>query len=525
MTRMLTLLGVSTVVSFSNAAGQHSDNNGFASDVVYHVFQRSFYDADGDQHGDLPGLTSKLDYLEDLGVTTVLMVPIYPSIYYHNYFPTTFEGVDEEYGSPEDYTQLVSALHQRGMKLIMDMEIHYVTEQHAWWNSYGNPESEFSDYIIYNGPGNTDPESMIFGLTEMTSYTGEKLKVATTNMLDEKVKSYHTDLFKYWMDPNGDGDFSDGGDGFRIDHMMDDLDWKSVIPNMFAEFWAPLFAELRELNPDIIILAEQADWTLYGDAYFEAGGVDAVFAFPIREAILSNEKALIEAEVRETLNRTPEGTYQLLFLENHDTDRYSSLVEDDPARLRSGAALVTLLYGVPSLYYGQEIGMRGRKAEYGWHDGNDILLREAFEWYAQADGQGMTYWYRDSGPWWEDSLIRSDDGVSVEEQRGDPSSLWSHYEALLSLRSSKSALRTGHPQFVENDHDELLTFVRLSGDSCVLVAVSLASAELTANLTDHGLRDVCRLDGMVEVPEWPAGGSLDEGITLVPGQVAVWDAH
>jgi glycosidase len=522
MSRILALLSLGLVLSCSETVEPPVPRQGFASDVVYHVFQRSFYDADGDRHGDLRGLASKLDYLEDLGVTTVLMVPIYPSIYYHNYFPTTFEGVDQEYGSLEDYAQLVAALHQRGMKLIMDMEIQYVTELHAWWDSYENPESEYSDYIIYNGPGNTEPESMVFGLTEMTSYTGEKLKVATANMLNEEVAAYHANLFKYWMDPNGDGEFSDGVDGFRIDHMMDDLDWKGIIPNMFAEFWAPLFAELREVNPDIIILAEQADWTLYGDSYFDVGDVDATFGFPIREAILNHEKAGIETAVRETLDRTPDGNYQLLFLENHDTDRYASLVEDDPARLRAGAALVTLLYGIPSLYYGQEIGMRGKKADYGWHDGNDIPIREALEWYAEADGEGMAYWYRDSGPWWNDSYIQPHDGVSVEEQRGDPTSLWTHYQALLSLRASEAALQTGRPQFVTNDHDELVTFVRNSGDDCVLVAVSLAAAELTATLRGPSLPDVCPLDRMAALPEWSTDGSLTEAITLGPGQVGVW---
>jgi len=525
VTRALALLGIGFVLSCSRPAEPHQPHNGFASDVVYHVFQRSFYDTDGDQHGDLRGLTSKLDYLEDLGVTTVLMVPIYPSIYYHNYFPTSFEGVDQEYGSLEDYTRLVSALHARGMKLIMDIEIHYVTELHPWWDSYENPASEYSDYIIYNGPGNTNPEPMIYGLTEMTSYTGEKLKVATTNMLNEKVKAYHEDLLTYWMDPNGDGEFSDGVDGFRIDHMMDDLDGKGVIQNMFAEFWAPLFAELREVNPAIIIVAEQADWTLYGDSYFDAGDVDAVFAFSIRQAILSNDKAAIEAAVRETLNRTPEGNYQLLFLENHDTERYASVVGEDSARLRSGAALVTLLYGIPSLYYGQEIGMRGRKGEYGWHDGNDIPVREAFEWYAEADGEGMALWYRDSGQWWEDSHIRSHDGVSVEEQRGDPNSLWSHYRALLALRASQRALQTGRPQVVDNDSDQVLMFVRDSDDGCVLVAVSLSSAEVTTKPTGRSLQDSCRLERMVPLADWPADGSLDEGITLRPGQVSVWEAR
>jgi glycosidase len=274
---ILSLLIVTATICESPAQ-PHRD---FASEVVYHVVQRSFYDSDGDGDGDLTGLASKLDYLEDLGVTTVLMLPIYPSIYYHNYFPTDFEGVDDEFGTLEDYATLVQALHDRGMKLIMDVEIHYVTEAHPWWEAVGNPESEYSDYIIFNGPGNTEPESMIYGLTEYPSYTGEKLRVATTNLTHEKVKSYHTRLFKYWMDPNGDGNFSDGVDGFRIDHMMDDLDDKGILPNLFSDFWAPLLSELHAMNPALIVLAEQADWHLYGESYFNEAGIDAAFAFQL----------------------------------------------------------------------------------------------------------------------------------------------------------------------------------------------------------------------------------------------------
>jgi len=509
----------------SGATDQSLPHGGFSSDVVYHVFQRSFYDSDGDGNGDLAGLTARLDYLQDLGVTTVLMVPLYPSIYYHNYFAESYEGVDPEYGTLEDYARLVSALHERGMKLIMDVEFQYVTEQHEWWESYENPASEYSDYILYNGPGNTDPESMVYGLTEMPSYTGETLRVATANLMDEKVRAYHTDLLNYWIDPDGDGDFSDGVDGFRLDHMMDDLDWKGILPNMFADFWAPVFAELRAVNPDIIFLAEQADWTLYGDSYFEGGKVDAVFAFPIREAILASDKTAIETAVTETLRRTPDGKYQLLFLENHDTDRFASLVEDDPPRLRSGAALMTLLYGIPSLYYGQEIGMRGRHVEYGMHDGNAIPIREALEWYSGAEGPGMAYWYRDSGPWWDDSLIRSGDGISVEEQQRDPESLWSHYQSLLALRASRPALQTGRPHFVANDHDELLTFVRSSGDDCVLVAVSLSSTDVSGSLSVKGLPPQCAIDQMVAIPGWTSDAPPVEGISLGPGQVAVWEVR
>ena len=96
----------------------------FEEEVFYHILPRSFYDSNGDRQGDFQVLIEKLDYLQELGVTAVLMLPIYDSDYYHNYFANDFEAVDPEYGGKEGYFELLEALHQRGMKLFMDMEIH-----------------------------------------------------------------------------------------------------------------------------------------------------------------------------------------------------------------------------------------------------------------------------------------------------------------------------------------------------------------------------------------------------------------
>src|SRR5690349_5628099 len=85
------------------------------AEIMYHVFQRSFYDSNGDGHGDLEGMTAKLDYLQQLGVNALLLLPLYESEYYHNYFATDFEAIDKEYGSKEDFFGLVQAAHQRGM--------------------------------------------------------------------------------------------------------------------------------------------------------------------------------------------------------------------------------------------------------------------------------------------------------------------------------------------------------------------------------------------------------------------------
>jgi len=109
----------------------------------------------------------------------------------------------------------------------MDMETQYVTEDQLWWkDSYGNPRSKYSDYILYNDTANRKPESIIFGLNELPGYDGTKRKVATANLNSKDFQEYNFELFKYFVDPNKDGKFDDGVDGFRLDHMMDDLDFK-----------------------------------------------------------------------------------------------------------------------------------------------------------------------------------------------------------------------------------------------------------------------------------------------------------
>ena len=445
----------------------------FEEEVFYHVLPRSFYDSDGDREGDFQGLIEKLDYLQELGVTAVLMLPIYDSDYYHNYFANDFEAVDPEYGGKEGYFELLEALHQRGMKLFMDMEIHYVTERHPWYtDSYGNPHSPYSKYIIYNGPGNTEPESIIFGLTALQSYDGDVIKICTIDLGNPQVRDYLYGLFRYWVDPNGDGDFRDGIDGYRIDHIMDDLDWKGKQTNLLSDFWKPLFQQLRQQNPAVKIIGEQAEWG-YGKEYFAKGDLDAVFAFPLYMAVGRFNKQDLMNKIDSTFLSTPAGKHQLVFIENHDTDRFASVVAENPGKLRVGAALNILLKGIPSIYYGQELGMKGVKQEWGPTDANDILRREAFEWYQTVDGPGMALWYRDSGPWWDLTNLRDDDGISLEEQQATPGSLWQFYRQLLTLRREHAALASGEFAFIPNEDEKVLSFLRWNDTQYIAVIVNL----------------------------------------------------
>ena len=119
-------------------------------EVFYHVFFRSFADSDGDRIGDLKGMTARLDYLKDLGITSLLLTPLQPSPYYHNYFATDFESIEPAYGSMDDYRAFLRAAHARGLKVYLDMEIQYVGEGHPWWTqSLGKPDAPFADFLLW----------------------------------------------------------------------------------------------------------------------------------------------------------------------------------------------------------------------------------------------------------------------------------------------------------------------------------------------------------------------------------------
>jgi alpha-amylase len=453
------------------------------SEVFYQIFIRSFRDANGDRIGDLRGLESQLDYLQRLGVTSVLLTPLQPSPFYHNYFASSFEGIDPAFGTLADFHSLVRAMHARHLRIYLDQEIQYVTGEHQWLrDSQGNPASRFSHYILYNAAGNRDPESAFLGLHTLASYDGREIFAASVNLRDPKVVAYFQKLFTSWVDPHGDGSLRDGVDGFRIDHMMDDLDGKGKITGLFAGFWRPVFAAVRAVDPAVRIVAEQYDWG-YGDDCLNRGGVDAVFAFPLRNALVSFDKAKILEAIRETARRTPAGKTQLTFVENHDVERFASLVGASPAKEKIGAAFTLLLQGTPLIYYGQEIGMRGAQSSAFHTDANDIGVREAFRWTSDLEASGSAIWYVGDHPWWTNRFNRSGDGVSVEEETGKPESLLNFYRRLLGIRARRAELRTGSQTILCAQAPSVVCFVRGLGNARSLIAINLAADPVTVELS------------------------------------------
>lgn len=444
------------------------------TEVFYHVFQRSFFDSDGDRHGDLKGINQKLDYFEELGVNTILLTPLYVSDFYHNYFAYDFENIDPEYGAMNDYLELVKEVHKRGMKIYQDVEMQYVAGTHPWFKeSFGNPKSQYDNYLVYEDSDNKKPW-YFWGAEEFTLYDNRKEKIIVVNMYDKQVFDYTEKVLRFWVDPNNDGKFDDGVDGFRLDHMMDNLDNAGQLTNLFEKFWSPLFDNLRKQNRKLKFVAEQANWGSYGHDYFTKGNVDFVFAFRLKFAIDKFDKELIEKAADSTFLHNPHGKNHFVFIENHDTKRFASETGMTTEKSKAAAAIQLLIGGIPSLYYGQELGMKGQQRQFGMTDGNDIGVREAFEWYRTEEGKGTANWYKNTGPWWDQRFNKSGDGISYEEQKSDPNSLFSHYRTLLALRSKQKALQLGGYSRIANGNPSVLSFGRSHQGDKILVFVNLS---------------------------------------------------
>jgi glycosidase len=179
------------------------------------------------------------------------------------------------------------------------------------------------------------------------------------------------------------------------------------------------------------------------------------------------------------LAQCPAGKDQIIFIENHDMERFAS-IEKNIDMQKLAASLMLLIGGIPSIYYGQEIGMQGQIGKWSNTDGNDIPRRAAFEWYKSAEGPGMATWYKNTGAWWDNSIMKSNDGISVEEQINDSGSLFNYYKNMIHLKQSNAALADGNYVNAINNNNKVFSFYRTYKNTKVLVAVNLSNEPQTA---------------------------------------------
>jgi glycosidase len=455
----------------------------FDEAVLYEVFVRSFYDSDGDGVGDLAGIESQLAHIQDLGATAIWLMPIHPSPSYHGYDVVDYYAVHPDYGTRDDMAEFVEAAHSRGLRVIMDLVVNHMSDQHPFFqDAWGNLDSDYTDWFIWTNDDHT----------EYATFGGFK-HMPKLNHDNPEVVGYALDVAKSWMDLDGDGDFTDGVDGFRLD----------AAKHVPLATWQALRNETRRLNPEVLLLGEVWDNNANALTLWYDNALDALFDYPLYADLAgshdeSGDSLLAGVRQSDMVDYTlvgeemlfPAGYQMVRFTNNHDTHRTMSDVGGDWDRARLAATLLLTLPGTPMIYYGEEIGMQGEKGSGPsyW----DEYRREPMDWYAAESGPGMTTWFKP-----EDRYNAPDDGISVEEQEGQTDSLLSHYRALADLRHAHPALRQGAFGIVDEvGGDGVYAFTRhapAAGDSVeewFLVVLNFGreaqSADLQLNLAYPG---------------------------------------
>jgi glycosidase len=357
--------------------------------VFYEIFVRSFYDSNGDGIGDFNGITEKLDYLNDgdpntttdLGVNAIWLMPIYPSPSYHGYDVTDYMTVNPEYGTLEDFQNLVNEAHKRGIHVIIDFVINHTSDKNSWFVSALDPNSPYHDWYIWSdtNPGYKGPwgEEVWHPATNGLFYYGIfTAQMPDLNYRNQTVTDEIEKIAKFWLtDMNVDGLRVDGAR-----HLIEDGQMQANTPETLA--WFKDFHELyQSWKPSAMSVGEVWDSSYNATKYIEDKSFDLVFDFDLASAIISGinmgSASAINAHVVAETGIFKNGG-MATFLTNHDMDRVMNQLKKDPVKAGHAATVLLTIPGTPFIYYGEEIGMVGQKP--------DEQIRSPMQWSKELSG-------------------------------------------------------------------------------------------------------------------------------------------
>lgn len=481
-----------------------------SDDIFYHFMPISWRDSDNDPYrfGDFNGMTASLDYLQSLGVTGVWMNPIFPSAAYHGYQHGAADQINSRFGTEAQFLAFVSAAHARGIKVYLDFVAYGISQNSIWYQSArSNPGSPYDQWLAFTNGANTQYTGSVYN-----TWDGATVGFIHWNLNNSNAVDLNIQWARKWLDPNGDGDTSDGIDGYRLDHAYSDAPegWGATI-----DFWSTWKTALQVTKPNVFTFAEQGDWGNYGADLLPA--FDAAFTKPFefaaRSALSSENASGLYSSMAATLGALPGGKPQpgklsLAIIGDHDVSRLASEIgaSGGAAGRAKAAAAVHLLQPLPPIiYYGDELGMTGTKKSYG-SDADDIPMREPMKWNRIAAAPMSNYWLKATNSAVRtNSFSKNNDGKSVEEQSGVAGSLLETYRALGMLRRNNAALRRGTYSPVPATSPKVWAFTRHYDPAggprqTLLVAINLGGAAANTNLNFSGFTI-------------PAGGSPVTDIT------------
>ncbi|MFA6955963.1 MAG: alpha-amylase family glycosyl hydrolase [Thermoanaerobaculia bacterium] len=420
--------------------------------VFYQIFVRSFQDSDGDGIGDIKGLISKLDYLNDgdpnttsdLGVEGIWLMPMFESPSYHGYDTVDYETIEKDYGTNEDFAKLIEEAHKRGIRIIVDFVMNHSSSQNPWFlDSASSTTSARRDWYVWSAtnPGWTQPWGGNTGTWHEKNgawYYGVFWSgMPDLNFRDSAVRAEMGRIAEKWLRA--------GVDGYRLDAtrylvenggglgQADTADTHAALKE-FA-------ARVRSVKPDAVLVAENWTETPIIATYF--GSTSEItwgdempmnFDFPLSSAIITAVRSGNGAEITRKLVEIgqlyPRGVNDAPFLTNHDQVRLASVVSNDSGQLRNAAAVLLTLPGAPFVYYGEELGLQNGTTS------GDESKRTPMPWDSTTGGGFTT-----GSPWFP--FAPGKDTANVAREANDSSSLLSRYRDLIAARKKSAALRKG----------------------------------------------------------------------------------
>ncbi|MFM7261664.1 MAG: alpha-amylase family glycosyl hydrolase [bacterium] len=459
-------------------------------EVIYQIMPIAWRDSNLDttgsvqtRFGDFGGLSApeSLDYLQYLGVTMVYLQPIFPSPAYHGYQHGVPDTTNAHFGTEAQFLSFVNAAHARGIKVILDFVAYGVSHSSPYYQSaFQNPSSQYDPWLAFTNAAN----STYVGYT-FNTWNGAQVGFIHWNLDHPATVTAVTNWAKKWLDPNSDGDLSDGVDGFRLDHA-----WASGGEGWGADidFWNQWCSALRAMRSDVLIFCEPSDWGNYGADLLTPGAFNAVITkpwqFASRDAVNLRNASGLYASTASTYAAIPAGKLAIAQVSDHDSDRIASVLGNNTARQKVMAAIQMTQPFPPNIYYGDELGMRGTKAATGT-DADDIPMREPFKWKAVAGAPMSNYPAATSGTM-PPTFSANNDGRSVEEQKAVAGSMLETYRALIAVRKNSVALRRGSYLPVTSPNSGIYAFVRHHADQTVLVVINLNSSTATTTIDLSG---------------------------------------
>ena len=523
--------------------------------TIYQLHVKSFADSNGDGIGDLNGLIDKLDYIAELGVDAIWLLPFYPSPRRDDgYDISNYRAVSPDYGTMADFKRLVAGVHARGMKIITELVINHTSDRHPWFERARNakPGSAARDYYVWSDTDQRYTDTrIIFIDTEKSNWTWDPVAGAyfwhrfyshqpDLNFDNPKVLEEVLSVMRFWLDL--------GIDGLRLDAVPYLIEREGTNNENLPETHAILKkirAEMDAHAPGRMLLAEANQWPEDAQLYFGDGDeCNMCFHFPLMPrmymAIAQEDRFPISDILRQT-PAIPANCQWAVFLRNHDeltlemvTDserdvlwatyaadqrarlnlgirrRLAPLLEHDRRRIELMNGLLLSMPGTPVIYYGDEIGM-GDNIHLGDRDG----VRTPMQWspdrnggFSRANPQALVL------PPIMDPVYGFD-AVNVEAQFGDSHSLLNWTRRMLAVRKGHKAFGRGALRFLYPSNRKVLAFLREHEDDTLLCVSNLSRNAQAVEL------DLSEFAGRVPVDllgnsAFPAVGTLTYLLTLPP---------